>query len=218
MDSGGSRVSATAKRRSALVAMVVALAIVAVWRLWPDPETVVAAPEPQTVAPGTILEADACHRPPDHAFVPKKISIPKVARNADVHALPRDANNVPSAIPVGNSDAKTAFAWDEPTIKPGEPRGNVLINAHTWPDGTALGNHLLEHLQVGGRIVVRGDAGEVICYKVTKRFVIVAADGSAEYYEKDGPPRIALIVCSPPRLGPGNWVHRTIWFASPVGT
>ena len=115
-------------------------------------------------------------------------------------------------------NAKIAYAWDEPTLKPGSPKGNVLINAHTWPDGTALGNLMLDKLQVGMRMIVTGEHGEELCYKVTKRDVIVASDGSFEYYEQDGPPQLAIIVCSPPRLGPGNWVHRTIWYASPIGT
>jgi hypothetical protein len=105
---------------------------------------------------------------------------------------------------------------------PGDPQGNALFNAHTWPDGTALGNHLLDGLQVGGRIIVRGRSSDgraqTLCYQVTKRDVIVASDGSVEYYESQGPPQLALIVCSPPRLGPGNWLHRTIWYASPLAS
>ncbi|MGO4255176.1 class F sortase [Marmoricola sp. RAF53] len=211
--------SATARRRSLVVGVIVALVVVAVWRLWPDPEAPQAAPPaPQTVVPGSVLKSAVCHRPATHAFVPTRISVPGVTRNATVEGLPRDANDVPSALPVSAWNAKISFAWDEPTIKPGEAKGNVLINAHTWPDGTALGNHLLDRLQVGHRIIVRGKGGAELCYKVTKRIVIRAADGSAEYYAKDGPPQIALIVCSPPRLGPGNWQNRTIWFASPVGS
>lgn len=207
----------TLTRRAALVAAIVVTVAAMAWALWPDARN---SPAPgastQVVdVPGTLLKAKACFNPPDHAFKPATISVPHVAHDATVHGLPRDADNVPGALPLNASDAKTAFAWDEPTIKPGESHGNVLINAHTWPDGTSLGNHLLDHLQVGGRITVKGKHGEEICYRVTKRIVIVASDGSKEYYDKKGPPQIALIVCSPPRLGPGNWYHRTIWFASP---
>jgi len=212
--------TATARRRTALGVFVVVAAILAVWLLWPDPEEKVAEPKPvlpQATLAGEHLKPQVCHQPVTRPFVPTRITVPKVTTNAEVLALPRDGNNVPSAPPISNA-GKTQFAWDEPTIKPGEPKGNVLINAHTWPDGTALGNHLLDNLQVGGRIIVNGKGGAQLCYKVTKRDVIVASDGSWEYYEQNGPPQIALIVCSPPRLGPGNWVHRTIWYASPVGS
>ncbi|MFL6156012.1 MAG: class F sortase [Marmoricola sp.] len=217
-------------RRAALVGLIVATVIALVWTLWPDAGTHTEGseiPPPQVVVPGTKLVSAECNRQATSAFVPTRITIAKVARNAPVLALGRDDNNVPQA-PAISTLGKTQFAWDDPKkdaghvdkIKPpgaapGSTRGHVLMNAHTWPDGTALGNRLLEHLQVGGRIVLRGRHAE-LCYRVTKRFVIKAVDGSAEYYRQSGPEQIALIVCSPPRLGPGNWAHRTIWFASPI--
>jgi hypothetical protein len=207
-----------AARRTALVALVVATVIALAWTLWPEAKKPDPAkpqiPVAQDVVAGTRLHPTICGNPAKKPFVPKQISVAGVTNRANVLALPRDANNVPQAPPLSNV-GKTEFAWDEPTLKPGAPKGNVLINAHTWPDGSALGNHLLEHLHLGDRIIVHGTHSE-LCYKVTRRFVIVAADGSAEYYEQHGPPQLALIVCSPPRLGPGNWYHRTIWFASPM--
>ncbi len=210
------------KRRLALVALVLATVLALAWTLWPDPSPPAAAPppppEPQAalaVVPGTVLKPPVCGTLPVRKFVPQRISIPKVIKNAEVLALQRDAAGVPQAPPLSTA-GKTQFAWDEPTLKPGSRRGNVLINTHTYPDGSALGNRLLERLKVGGRIIVKGAGGVELCYEVTKRDVIRAADGSFEYYEKKGPPQIALIVCSPPRLGPGNWVNRTIWYASPI--
>lgn len=210
---------ASERKAGLLTALSVALALTAIWRFWPAPEPATAAepPAPQPIRYGSYLEPQHCAIQTGHPFVPTRISVPKVAKNAEVLALPRDARNVPQAPPLSTA-GKSQFAWDAPTIKPGEAKGNVLINAHTWPDGTALGNRLLENLRVGGEIVLRGDDGEEICYTVTKREVIVASEGSWDYYEKDGPPQVALIVCSPPRLGPGNWLHRTIWYASPSGT
>jgi len=205
-------------RRSALVALIVATVIALAWTLWPDANKPDPAkpviPAAQEIVAGTTLHPAVCGNPAKKPFVPKQISVAGVTNRANVLALPRDGNNVPQAPPLSDV-GKTEFAWDAPTIKPGEPKGNVLINAHTWPDGSALGNHLLEHLNIGDRIVVHGKYAE-LCYKVTKRTVIVASDGSAEYYVQDGPPQLALIVCSPPRLGPGNWYHRTIWYASPI--
>lgn len=206
-------------RRSTLVVLVVGTVIALAWTLWPDATKVDKAevdpaPAAQQVVAGTRLHPTVCGNPAKKPFVPKQISVAGVTSKAQVLALPRDGNNVPQAPPISNS-GKTQFAWDRPTIKPGEKKGNVLINAHTWPDGTALGNHLLEHLDVGDRIVVHGKYEE-LCYQVTKRTVIEAAKGSFEYYVQDGPPQLALIVCSAPRLGPGNWKNRTIWYASPI--
>ena len=214
--------------------MVVALAILLVWILLrphadqhvtspsprPSPSPAAAAPVAQATTPGHVLRPQPCFRPASAPFTPTRITVPDVTRNATVLALPRDAENVPQAPPISNT-GKTEFAWSlPPDPMPGSARGNVLINAHTWPDDSALGNHLLDHLQVGGRIVVHGKSADgkpqTLCYRVTKRVVILASDGSYEYYERNGPPQLALIVCSPPRLGPGNWLHRTIWYASPM--
>lgn len=208
------------RRRTALVALLVATLIALVWTFWPQqqlvpvPEAYV-PPSPQQVVPGSVMKPGICAQPVTKTFVPTRISVDKAATKAPVLALPRDANNVPQAPPITRT-GKDQFAWDKPTLAPGSPRGNVLINAHTYPDGSALGNRLLENLQVGDRIIVHGEGGTELCYEVTKRVVIEAAGGSFEYYEQDGPPQLALIVCSAPRLGPGNWKNRTIWYASPV--
>ncbi|HEX7717809.1 MAG TPA: class F sortase [Marmoricola sp.] len=215
--------SATARRRTAQVAALVAALIVLVWILLrPHPLADAGTPPPvrQSVTAGSVLDPKPCYRGATEPFTPKRITVPGIVRDAEVLALPRDAANVPSAPPISDV-GKTQFAWSiPPDPMPGDPKGNTLLNAHTWPDGTALGNKLLDGLQVGGRVILHGRAADgtpqTLCYQVTKRDVIVASDGSFEYYESEGPPQIAIIVCSPPRLGPGNWLHRTIWYASPL--
>jgi len=219
--------SASARRRTTQVAALVGVLILAVWFvLRPHPLDTEAAPPPppsrQEVAAGNVLKPKPCYRPATAPFTPTRITVPGVTEDAAVLALPRDSANVPQAPPISDS-GKRVFAWSvRPDPMPGDAKGNVLLNAHTWPDGTALGNKLLDNLQVGGRIVVHGKTPDgqpqTLCYTVTKRDVIVASDGSFEYYERNGPPQLALIVCSPPRLGPGNWLHRTIWYASPLAT
>lgn len=218
-------------RRAALVAALVAVALALVWVLWPDASPKAdAVPAPQTVLPGTTLQASGpCSNPATKPFKPTTISIKDVAHKAPMIGLGRDHNHVPRP-PAVSSVGKTQFAWDDPDMTPpggfdvpkppgaipGSDKGNVLINTHTWPDGTAFGNKMLANLQLGDRVILDGKKGQQLCYKVTKRFVIRAADGSPEYYDQEGPPQLALIVCSPPRLGPGNWENRTIWFASPI--
>lgn len=213
------------RRRSAQVAVLVAFLIVLVWVLLrPDGavESAPSAPVPpaeQAVLAGSTLAPKPCHRPVDGPFVPKQITVPGVTRDAEVLALPRDSAGVPQAPPISEA-GKSQFAWDIPSSpRPGSAKGNVLLNAHTYPDGSAMGNKLLEGLQVGDKIIVHGvrkGKPQTLCYRVTKEQVIIASDGSWEYYAADGPPQIALIVCSPPRLGPGNWLKRTIWYASPM--
>ena len=35
-------------------------------------------------------------------------------------------------------------AGDRGGVEPGSRKGHVLLNTHTWPDGSAMGNRLLE--------------------------------------------------------------------------
>lgn len=166
-----------------------------------------ALPTPTSAPPPT------CSTTTKH-FVPTEVSIPSVDRSISVLALPREASGVPGTPPL-TSTGKLSMAFDTGSgIQPGDERGNALLNAHTYPDGSALGNKLLEGLKKGDRIVVKGAVGH-ICYDVTKR-VEVPAGVYKPYFAKKGSPQIAIVVCSGDRLGPGVWTKRTIWFASPI--
>jgi hypothetical protein len=151
---------------------------------------------------------------PSGGFDPRQISVPGVTRAATVVMPPREAGGVPGTPPL-TAAGKTEFAYDRGQhVQPGDPAGNVLLNAHTWPDGSALGNHLLSGLQVGDRIVVVGSDTR-LCYHVTQRVEVLASKGLASYYDRTGPPQLAIVVCSGQRLGPGVWTKRTVWFAAP---
>lgn len=171
-------------------------------------EVVAAAPTPSPVPTPT-----ACSTA-DGRFVPRSVSIPGVGRNISVLALPRDANGIPGTPPL-SGNGKLSMAFDLGNgIRPGDARGNALLNAHTYPDGSALGNKLLKELQEGEQILVNGANGHM-CYEVTDRRE-VPAGVYKPYYDKKGKPQIAIVVCSGERLGPGVWTKRTLWFASPV--
>ncbi len=172
-----------------------------------------ATPTPTSTSTAASTPPARCG-PVTHPFRPRTIDVPGVARAVTVVTPPRLADGVPGAPPLTTA-GKRLFAWDrEQGISPGDPKGNVLLNAHTWPDGSALGNQLLAGLQTGDRIVVAGSK-QRLCYRVTERVEVLATDGLARYYDTDGPPQLAIVVCSGRRTGPGVWTHRTVWFASP---
>jgi hypothetical protein len=141
--------------------------------------------------------------------------VPGATRAAAIVTPPRDAAGIPGTPPLTEA-GKAEFAWDlAQGTRPGDRRGNVIVNAHTWPDGSALGNRLLAALHRGDLVVVRGEKVR-LCYRVTERVEVPAATLMPRYYRKDGPPRLAILTCSGRRLGPGIWTRRTVWFASPV--
>lgn len=216
--------TAPRRRRSVVAVLLVALLAAGAIGWWlvdqpPARRTPAAAaaptptptPTPPPPSP-TPTKEPVCATQAKQAFTPSRISVPEVTASATVISPPRDSAGVPGTPPL-TSTGKQEFAWDS-AIAPGSPQGNVLLNAHTWPDGTALGNRLLGHLQEGDRIVVRGE-GKTLCYRVTQRIEVLASAGYPAYYDTDGEPQLAIVVCSGRRVGPGNWTHRTLWFASP---
>lgn len=179
----------------------------------PSVTATTAAPAAST--PPAPRRIPACTTTTTSAFLPHSITVRGVTRRADVLALHRDSGGVPGTPPL-TSYGKTVFAFDrDQGIEPGDPAGNVLLNAHTWPDGSALGNHLLAGLRTGDRIAVRGEGNAEMCYRVTERVEVLASKGLPRYYARSGPPQLAIVVCSGQRTGPGVWTHRTVWFASP---
>jgi hypothetical protein len=177
----------------------------------PAPVVVEASPEPEPTP--TPKPEPACSTA-TKAFLPTKVEIAGI-ETISVLALPRDGFNIPG-VPALTASGKNSMAFDLGSgIRPGDRAGNALLNAHTYPDGSALGNKLLAKLDKGDEIVVKGVGGQ-LCYEVNDRVEVSAYDRGKRYYAKTGKPQIAIIVCSGKRLGPGNWTERTIWYASPI--
>lgn len=218
----------TPRRRSVVVAvaalaaaLAVVLVVALVWVMRPEdaPAPLEAAepappvPTASPVVPPTPAPSGPCARPPRRPFAPRAISVEGVVRRAEVLPVPRDEAGIVGVPPVSD---KTAFAWDRGGVRAAARRGHVLLNTHTWPDGSAMGNALLRELHRGDQILLRGEAGQALCYRVTRRDEVLEADGYPGWDATDGPPQLVIVVCSGERLGPGRWTHRTLWFARPV--
>jgi hypothetical protein len=173
-----------------------------------------------TVVPGVRLAAATvpaiCANPARRGFWPTRSTVQYVNKGIHVLWVGRYSNGVPKPPPLTTS-GKNSFGWDKKGPKPGSHKGNVRFNAHTYPDGSALGNRMLAHLWVGQLIVVRNSYGKGICYRVSRRIEVTPRSWAARvgYYNTTGKPKLAIVVCSGTRLGPGNWTKRTIWYAKP---
>ncbi|WP_210649051.1 class F sortase [Nocardioides sp. SYSU D00065] len=175
-------------------------------------------------APAKAASAPAASGPrcttADRPFTPTSLRIDGVVGPTRVLALGRDRNGVPRTPPLTDR-GKWQLGWDRISrIRPGSERGVVRLTAHTYPwsgaYGLALGNRLLTSLRNGARITVEGPAGQRMCYRVTKITRVPAGQIAQAYYTSTGRPRLAILVCSGVRRGPGDWSHRTIWFAEPI--
>lgn len=181
---------------------------------------------PGTAAPGVSYGTTAesartttCAAP-NSAFDPASVTIPGVVGATAVLSRGRDSHGVPLPPPLTDR-GKWQLAWDrESSLRPGDPRGVVRFSAHTYPrdgsHGSALGNRLLARLRTGARLQVMGGEGQLLCYRVVRRVDVRAEESVPGYYSATGPARLAILVCSGTRRGPGNWSHRTIWYAVPV--
>ena len=192
---------------AASVVVIAACAFVARSGDGTDQVVAAAAPTPTPTAVPTCSTTTK-------TFIPTSVSIPGVSKKISVLAMPREANGLPGTPPL-TTIGKQSMAFDLGNgIRPGGLKGNALLNAHTYPDGSALGNKLLDELEEGEQFQVAGPLG-YICYQVTDRRE-VPAGVYKPYFDKKGKPQIAIVVCSGERIGPGNWTKRTLWFASPV--
>lgn len=170
-----------------------------------------AQPVPTTSARST---AASCPSALNKPLTPRRITIPHITTKARVIMPPREAGRVPGDPPLTEA-GKEMFAFDKYTgIYPGSTFGVVRMNAHVWPDGSAVGNRMLKKLKIGHRIVVFGKTKK-ICYRVVDKVVVDASKTLLRYYRTYGKPRLGIVVCSGKRLGPGIWTKRTVWFAKP---
>lgn len=167
-----------------------------------------------TRSPTTVPSpSDPCRGGADRPFAPATIEV--AGDRHDVLRLPRDRRGVPGVPPL-TPDGKWDFGWDgPPSPLAGATRGHVIVNAHTYPDGSALGNLFLDEIEDGDVLIARGE-GQVQCYEVERRFEVPADSRDSGYENEDGPPRLAVLACSGARNGPGGWTHRTIWFAKAI--
>lgn len=158
----------------------------------------------------------------ERPFGPTALTVPGVLASTRVLAPGQDRSGVPRPPPL-TQRGKWQLAWDKASrVRPGDDIGVVRLTAHTYPlDGSsapALGNLLLARLRAGALLEVSGAAGEQLCYRVTRRQQVRATASISGYYDTTGPPRLAILVCSGTRRGPGDWSHRTIWWAEPTRT
>lgn len=185
--------------------------------LLPPPLPPLPLPPPLGPEPEPDPEPDPRCSTATEPFVPTTVTVPDIDGAVPVIALGRSEDNVPGTAPLTDK-GKAVLAFDlDSGVRPGDQLGNALLNAHTYPDGSALGNALLAEVQEGDRLVVDGDHG-TICYQVSDRVEVPAdsRDATERYFARNGPPQLAIVVCSGERLGPGEWTHRTMWFASPL--
>jgi hypothetical protein len=197
------------QRLAALFAVLLAVALIVVAVVSED----ASSDHFRSARLATVDIPGACDGGATEPFTPSTVDIEDVGQSLPVQPIARERDDIPGVPPVS---ATHTVAFDAPGPQPGSERGLVRLNAHTWPNGAALGNAMLAKFDVGDILTLRRGNLKV-CYRVTER---VEVDGDKTYepfYALDGPSEFAFIVCSGERRGPGDWAMRTIWFGTPIG-
>lgn len=171
------------------------------------------------VAVGVPVEAAEPSHPawrcalPGRDFLPTKAQLPSLERTVKVIQVQREPDGQ-----IGSGPKTEAGKWlmaMDPKTRPGSRRGSVLLSGHTWPDGSALGNAMLKKLWTGNGIVLHNDQGAKACYRVNRRKTYPRDEVPSTAFRTYGDEQVVIVACSGKRLGPGNWTHRTLWFATP---
>ena len=165
---------------------------------------------PGTASRTTALGCPASAKP----FKPTRATIPVLNRSYGVVPVRRTADGNIGAPPL-TTRGKTLVGWDR-MVKPGSRRGTVVLDAHTWPDGSALGNAMLQRLKKGARIRLTNGT-HAVCYRIVSRKSYPRDRIPVrKLFVQTGKPRVVIVVCSGKRLGPGNWLRRTVWIGEPI--
>ena len=195
----------------------------------PIDQSIVATEEPSatpSIEPSPTSSVSAVPTPDEPActtatrpFVPSQVRTGEASYG--VQPLDQLRTTAPDGSTVLTSPNPTdynprVFAWDKQSAQAGSGRGNVLLTAHTYSDGSALGNRLYRELKPGDRLNLVGPHG-LVCYKVGERIEVEVEDYPFDrVYDFAGSPRVVITVCSGLRVGPGDWTKRTIWFLEPM--
>ncbi|XBB66389.1 class F sortase [Nocardioides sp. WV_118_6] len=191
--------------------LVLALATVAA--LLPGPSS--AAPAPAPAAADPAARATTCATTASSGIRPVGARFDVLGREFRVVRVRRTASGAIGTPPVTKA-GKKMVGWDR-QVRPGAGVGSVILDAHTWPDGSALGNSLLSTLRAGHTFSLRAADGRTVCYRVhARRSYPAARVPRAKAFRDWGSEQAVIVVCSGRRLGPGKWTRRTVWYAVPL--
>lgn len=213
-------------RRRRAIALLVALVTVALvlWELFatspvtPAPPVAAPAPKPHHLKPSNPDLVGSCRTSAKRPFEPRN-AVLRDGHPIQVYAAAREPGGIVPGVPPVTNWGKGVFGWDAPGVWPGTRSGVVVMDAHSWPDSSALGNWLMTHLSVGQTLILHGDRGQRQCYRIISKKIYPAAKVPWEKTYGPVPPgapaRLTITICYWPRLGPENWANREVWVAKP---
>ena len=210
----------------AIVALVLA-AVVGTWFVFSGNDDTAgdpASPSPSPSAtpaesPTPSATGEQCD-PMGAGFVPTEFEMPDSDAVTPVLSLGRDENDAAAAPP---KDASHTTGWFNEGPMAGSTAGKIVLTIHTYRNGGALGNEMYEDgpkkVEVGDRMVLRDENGNVACYEVSAIEKIWVAEYDLEsdaIYDWEGDPQIAVVICWDFNNETEDWDSRIVYYADPV--
>ena len=141
---------------------------------------------------------------------PKRLRIPALGVDAPFERVGldragrRDANG---SLPLGTPTDRTHAGWYAAGPRPGSGTGTVLVDGHTYRDGSAIFQEdFAGRIATGQLIQLRQDNGSVCSYRVTRVWREISSAqayprliASQHLYDFNGPERLLLATCG------GTW-------------
>ncbi|WP_394276755.1 class F sortase [Luteococcus sp.] len=115
-----------------------------------------------------------------------------------------------------------SIGWYNLGPRPGDVTGKVVLTAHTFRNGGALGNAMhasKDGLRPGDVIRISDASGRTLCYRYTTSTKIAVKDydpDSTVLYDAKGRHQLAIVTCWDFDARREHWDSRIIYYAEPI--
>ena len=149
-----------------------------------------------------------------HPIVGSTVTFDRLGRTMPLESRGLAADGSP-ATPSDNQGY--TLAWFDQGPQVGSAAGHVILTAHTFRYGGALGNDMNRGaMQPGDIIRITDTIGTTVCYSFTQALKINLADyapDSKVLYSTTGDPFLVVVVCADYPIGDGEPTARMLYYA-----
>lgn len=186
--------------------------------------------------PSTESTRDGASQSAPKATGPARLRPVSVARPAQpcsptglaIEALGINARVVPiglerdGSLGVPSESDRASAGW-YPSVLAGAPQGTVLMDGHTYRDGSAIfTTDSPRQAHLGMMLRVSCDKDTVVSYRLSELHLDLSPDDYPGFvsrrrlYAVDGPPQLVIITCTGWNTFTREWDHRAILVATPL--
>ncbi|HET9632587.1 MAG TPA: class F sortase [Terrabacter sp.] len=179
---------------------------------WSTPASTGAGPVAATPSPRTRTSQTAQPSPRGSCRVgaPARLRIPTLGVDAPFERIgldPKGRRDASGQLPLGTPTDRTKAGWYAAGPRPGSGTGTVLVDGHTYRDGSAIFQEdFARRIATGQLIQLRQDNGSTCSYRITRVWRTISSAraypqlvASQHLYDFAGPERLLLATCG------GSW-------------